>query len=253
MEIASSPATQLLIYNQDSPFIKEALSFLPPSSLKLFPVSTNPNSFAPLKLILLQRKKSESKVVLDLRGDSLPFKISLPSFFLPNLALTAGLLVSLGWDLEKISSVLRKLSPPPRRFETFRGFRGALFVDDTYSSNPEGFKKALGELTNLGCAHKVLVARYPLELGPKEEEVLSELISEILKTVDTVIVFEKRFYLKLLEKKRGERPKIVLAQPGLPLENAIKREVRSFSCVLLEGRLPLDPKKAFLKYKDDED
>jgi len=92
-----------------------------------------------------------------------------------------------GMDYRKIASRLAAFKFPKGRLNLFR-FRGAMFIDDTYNSNPLSLKRSLETLKNIKCkGRRILVMGDMLELGSQKESLHREVAGSITNVCDLLI------------------------------------------------------------------
>lgn len=114
-------------------------------------------------------------------------------------------------------------------------------IDDSYNSNPDGFRAALDILNKFPSDKKrIIITRGMLELGEKSEEIHKEIAEDIEFVADELVVITKDF-VKSLQSPLNEkyRTNFVLKDSPAELLRYIK-SLRDTNCViLLENRVPL--------------
>ncbi len=114
-----------------------------------------------------------------------------------------------------------------------------IFVDDSYNSNPVGFKAALVYLTNFSSSKKrIVITRGMAELGEKSDELHERIGEEIAFLTDELVVISQDSYKPL---KRGVGEKFnttvrLITEPEALLEY-VKRIIKDDCVVLLENRI----------------
>lgn len=110
------------------------------------------------------------------------YKGSYAPVFLPNViglnavyAALAGAAVGLanGLNLAEISKALKEMAPSKGRTNLITGIKGVIIIDDTYNSEPESARAALGTVKQMPVirgARKIAVLGDMLELGSFCEE-----------------------------------------------------------------------------------
>lgn len=107
-----------------------------------------------------------------------------------NIALCFALCHQIGIAEDTIISALNSLPQIKHRLEIINNDHGPIIIDDSYNSNPDGFKSALDVLKLLKQKNgrSILVTPGMVELGDLHDEKHSELAKKALETVDVVLV-----------------------------------------------------------------
>jgi UDP-N-acetylmuramoyl-tripeptide--D-alanyl-D-alanine ligase len=111
-----------------------------------------------------------------------------PDVFGANLAAAFGVCLALGVDVDTVRRRLDGLPTPPHRQSVAVGETGAKIIDDTFNSNPEGARRALGLLVTVGGGAKVVVTPGMVELGPVQASENEALAREAAGVADHLIV-----------------------------------------------------------------
>lgn len=106
-----------------------------------------------------------------------------------NIALCIPVALYLNVSAEDIKNAVYNLKPVSHRLELIQGARGITIIDDTYNSNPDGAKAALGVLEEFK-GRKVIVTPGLIELGKVSRDENIKLGEEIGKICDLVILIE---------------------------------------------------------------
>lgn len=142
----------------------------------------------------------------------------------------------LGMAVEKINEQIKTLPPNIKLSES----HGRTVIDDSYNSNPDGFRAALDILNKFPSDKKrIIITRGMLELGEKSEEIHKKIAEEIEFVADELVVITKDF-VELLCSPLNEkyRTNFVLRDNPTELLKYVK-ELRGTNCViLLENRVP---------------
>jgi UDP-N-acetylmuramoyl-tripeptide--D-alanyl-D-alanine ligase len=148
--------------------------------------------------------------------------------------------LKMGIALETIADVARELRPRPGAMMPYAGINGAYIVDDSYSSNPDGFVAALDYLdvvkhANASRSRVVVVTSGMIELGEAEREAYMRVGAKLNQTADVVVVTKEgvvdRFGLNDTVMTRCE------IEPRTVIE-LLQSEMSAETVVLLEGRMP---------------
>ena len=95
----------------------------------------------------------------------------------------------LGMSLDEISEAVKKIKPSEYMMRKLDGPNNSVFIDDSYSANPDGVIAALNYLDEAYRDHKKIIV-FPgiIELGNKSEEVHKKLFDKIGKICDTAYI-----------------------------------------------------------------
>lgn len=145
------PGLEFLVFNGDDPSAETLLTQAPSSTRKIA-FTTKPDGLAEADGIAVLRA---SRPNCDSRGLNFEVNyeggqatVSAPvygSFNVQNLLGSLGVLLGLGYSLEKSALLLAKVNPVPGRMEQFSASSGAQIVVD-YSHTPDALEKALVSL-----------------------------------------------------------------------------------------------------------
>jgi len=92
-----------------------------------------------------------------------------------------------GMDYRKIASRLAAFKFPKGRLNLIK-FRGVMFIDDTYNSNPLSLRRSLEALKNIKCkGRRILVMGDMLELGRQKESLHREIAGSITDICDLLV------------------------------------------------------------------
>ena len=124
------------------------------------------------------------KFTLTLEGKEVPFETSvLGSFQAMNITAAVKVALYLGMDIEAIQRAVKKLEAVEHRLQRIDA-GGKIILDDGFNGNIDGMKEGI-YLCSLHEGNKVIVTPGLVE---SSEELNLELIAEINKVFDTVIV-----------------------------------------------------------------
>jgi UDP-N-acetylmuramoyl-tripeptide--D-alanyl-D-alanine ligase len=111
------------------------------------------------------------------------------------------------------------------------GLNKALIINDSYNSNPEGFKALIDYAKTQPTKTKILITSGIIELGADSNKIHQELISLAETVFDQVIITKKD--LSFLASN-----KTTIETNHKKLYNYLKQKLDSNTLVLLESRLP---------------
>lgn len=144
----------------------------------------------------------------------------------------------LGITLRELQSPVRHMKPVPRRLQLLPDG----YIDDTYNSNPEGFRTALDVLGAMKDTRRILVTPGMVELGERQDALNEELGAYAASRCDWVVLVDERLAppLKKGLLSRGfDEEHIFVAMDlhqGLSFVQALPPAERQI--VLLENDLP---------------
>lgn len=139
-------------------------------------------------------------------------------------------------NITKIRSKISKFENPIHR-QSISTSGGVTIIDDTYNSNPLGFKKALETLfKNYKNHQKIIVTPGIIELGTEQEKQNRILAIEALDVVDYLIVIgetNKKSYVNI-----SNQDKIHYLGKNENQKSLLQKIIRPPSVILLENDLP---------------
>ena len=108
----------------------------------------------------------------------------------------------LGMSLEEISRAVEKIKPSKFMMRKLDGPNNSVFIDDSYSANPDGVIAALDYLDEAYQDYKKIIV-FPgiIELGSSSEEVHKKLFSKIDKTCDFAYILNTEYQIPNTENK----------------------------------------------------
>lgn len=96
-----------------------------------------------------------------------------------------------GMSLEEISEAVKKIKPSEFTIRRLNGLNNSVFIDDSYSANPDGVIAALNYLDEAYQDYKKIIV-FPgiIELGKKSEETHRELFNKIGEVCDVAYILK---------------------------------------------------------------
>jgi UDP-N-acetylmuramoyl-tripeptide--D-alanyl-D-alanine ligase len=159
---------------------------------------------------------------------------------LSNILAAFTMACALGYDPEYILAAIYNLQPEKHRLNLVKNGDGVL-LDDSYNSNPTGFKAALEVLEAIPGGRKILVTPGMIELGELQEEENSKIAKEAAGVCDLVAVVGDTNRKALVE---GLRQGGIKEEQLLQFENRdsalsyLKENRKEGDVVLIENDLP---------------
>ncbi|MEK7065291.1 MAG: UDP-N-acetylmuramoyl-tripeptide--D-alanyl-D-alanine ligase [Patescibacteria group bacterium] len=153
-----------------------------------------------------------------------------------NVAPCALVALHLQMTIEQINAQIKTLPPNIKISES----AGRTVIDDSYNSNPDGFRAALDILNKFSSEKKrIIITRGMLELGERSDEIHRQIAEDIEFVADELVVITKDFVEPLRSPLNEKyRTNFVLKDNPIELLKYVK-ELRDTNCViLLENRVP---------------
>jgi len=144
----------------------------------------------------------------------------------------------LGMSLEEISKAVKKIKPSKFMMRKLDGPNSSVFIDDSYSANPDGVMAALDYLDEAYQDYKkIIVFSGIIELGASSEKVHNEIFSRISKVCDVAYVMSKKF-IKLKVYKVGDENKceFIFEDNFDKVADLLKNNLNEKTVVLFESR-----------------
>lgn len=158
-----------------------------------------------------------------------------------NIAGAVALSLHLGVPGQKISRAVANLEPVPNRLEILK--RGEMTIlNDSYNSNPEGFREAVETADLIKSKFKVLITPGIVDLGARNHEIHKNLGKLSSKVFDLVILVTDSVRTRGLEEgllsAKFAKEKIVFADTLNKAMQALRARAKPGTLVLLENDLP---------------
>ena len=229
--IESLPTTGHALLNGDNPHVVENV-WRAKSVYKLYGVDSEKAEF---KAENIKYSKEGTEFTVRMGKDSFNVKTKLlGKGSIQNILGAAGLARELGLSVDELREAINNLETTPNRLELI--YRDDLTIlNDSYSSNPAGFKEAVSVVRQMGIKRRVLITPGIVELGSRTKEVHEELGIDLDGVFEVALLVgdseRTRALAKPLKKTRSEFVKST--------KEALER-VKSFkdAVVLIENDLP---------------
>jgi UDP-N-acetylmuramoyl-tripeptide--D-alanyl-D-alanine ligase len=156
-----------------------------------------------------------------------------------NLAPCILIAKHLGMDLEEIKKQALKLEMPRGTLRQFI-YGDTIILDDSYNSNPDGFKSALHVLATFPSdTRRVVITRGMLELGEESYELHQKIAEEISFCADELILisrdYEKAIRAGIVDKYKT---KLTIKNKSQELLDYVKSMKNTKTVILVENRIP---------------
>ena len=126
--------------------------------------------------------------------------------YIENLLATIITAENLGMNLEEISKAVKKIKPSKFMMRKLDGLNNSIFIDDSYSANPDGVIAALNYLDETYQGYKKIIV-FPgiIELGKESEEVHRKLFGRINEVCDVAYIMSQKFIKSKVHKVLSEK------------------------------------------------
>ena len=159
---------------------------------------------------------------------------------LSNILAGIAVSISCGEDINKILERASKLKQIPHRLE-LRAMPGLTILDDTYSSNPTGFREALDALGRFD-GKKVLVTPGIVELGEKAIDIHEEIGSLAAKFCDEIVLVGNSKNIEAMQDSilstGYTKDKITRLPNRTAAQELLRDRANSNQVILMENDLP---------------
>lgn len=218
--IESLPADGLAVFNGDNRFCRE-LAETTKIKKKIYSIREARKVRAYQKKLSFELEKRRYQLSL------------LGRFQLSNFLAAYWVARALKMRPSQIARAAAKIKPLEGTMKPFNGLNGGFFIDDTYSSNPDGFASALVYLKKQG-GKKIVVTPGIIELGQASAKIHRQLGKKLAQAADLVILFKSDAF-KIFQESGVN---VLFEENPEKILKILKKEVGQDDVVLLEGRLP---------------
>ncbi|OIO19540.1 MAG: hypothetical protein AUJ23_01755 [Candidatus Magasanikbacteria bacterium CG1_02_32_51] len=235
------PKNGLAITNSDNKYCREFLNEIKAKTMTFgFEEEFNPTC-------LIEGIESNKEGILfkfkkNLNGEEIHIELQTKLFGEYNiLNLAPSLLVAnyLGFSLEEIREAVKKVENPKHALQIYN-YGKSIIIDDTYNSNPDGFRVAINMLANYSHEYqKIVITRGIIELGELSNEIHEQIGGEIAFMADELVIITPDF-VEPLKKGAGTKyqTKVMIKTNSLELLTYLKEHKKTKSVILLENRIP---------------
>ena len=169
----------------------------------------------------------------------------LGKHYIENLLAAITAAENLGMNLEEISKAVEKIRPSKFMMRKLDGLSNSVFIDDSYSANPDGVIAALNYLDEAYQDYKKIIV-FPgiIELGNKSEKVHRKLFNKIGKICDVAYMMKNQNAKRLhspngtMEPANniGDKYKFIFEKSFDKVANLLKEDLNKKTVVLFESR-----------------
>ena len=175
----------------------------------------------------------ESENGLEFNYKDVEFKTNIKGvYYIENLLSAIVVAENLGMSLGEIKEAVKKIKPSMFTLREIEGLNESVFIDDSYSANPDGVIAALDYLDKSYQDYKKIIV-FPgiIELGDSSEEVHKKLFSKIDEVCD------KAYILNTESKSfKDEGNKFIFEKDFNKTVQMLKKDLDKKTVVLFESR-----------------
>ena len=172
---------------------------------------------------------------------SCKFKINfLGKHYIENILSAIMVAEHLGMNFGEIKNAIEKIEPSKFMMRKLDGPNGSIFVDDSYSANPDGVMAALDYLEEAYQGYqKIIVFPGIIELGNRSKEVHRKLFDKISKICDIAYILNqstKRLHSPKGTMEPASECKFVFEKDFDKVASMLKKDLDKNTVVLFESR-----------------
>ncbi len=150
--------------------------------------------------------------------------------------------LSTGMTLTEIVEATRSLPLPlPGTYTLRSGIHGSMVIDESYSSNPDGFLAALDYLRSVKAKRRIVITRGMIELGSMSDEAHRRVGLKIAQSADLLYLTshdsEQELRQGIGRADRSGFRTTALTEP-LVMVQMLETQIKEGDVVLIEGRIP---------------
>ena len=143
----------------------------------------------------------------------------------------------LGMNLDEIKNAIGKIKPTEFMMRKLDGLNNSIFIDDSYSANPDGVLAALDYLDEAYQEHqKIIVFPGIIELGEKSKEVHRKLFKRIGEVCDIAYIISQKSIRSKVYKVNENNCKFVFEKDFDKVAGILKNNLGEKTVVLFESR-----------------
>lgn len=174
-------------------------------------------------------------------------KLLSPHLF-PNLAASLTCAHALECNLLEVKNFLKSQIFKSGHFKILDLDSGIILLDDSYNSNPKGFKGALMKLKSYKGKKKILLSNGLVETRMNIKSIYTDLSLHIKDSTDLVITSDPMLLKQLFEKEIN----CIAFKDNNELIKILKNNLNSKTVILVEGRMHPDILTYLKNFKFDE-
>jgi UDP-N-acetylmuramoyl-tripeptide--D-alanyl-D-alanine ligase len=156
-----------------------------------------------------------------------------------NVVLAAVAALELGMDMDKIQVALQSLPQIPHRLEVKRQADDSILIDDSYNSNPMGFRSALDLMAFLGQERrKILITPGMIELGVTHNEIHEKMGAAAGSMCDFVVIIRPGRIPTFKKGAAQGQAKVIEVESFKEASQWLENNRQAGDIILIENDLP---------------
>ncbi len=187
----------------------------------------------------VRKLKSEQSFKFKLRYNNTVYNIKaslIGKHNIENLLAAIACALELNMDIKDIVAKINVTKFKQIHLKWFDGVNNSKILDDSYNSNPNGFKQALDILKDEKANKKIVVTKGIIELGKEKSKIYKILARRIIKSANLLITSDKDLAKAVFKENRGFN--IIYTKNARDFVPILEQEVKEDDVVLLEGAMP---------------
>lgn len=171
-------------------------------------------------------------------GEHIQIKLPFPGEqYAENIAPCILVARHFGLSLAEIASACEVMPAPEQgRIITYGN---AIIIDNSYNSNPAGFRASLKLLEKIGAGKKkIVITRGMLELGSESDSLHREIGREIARVADVCVIITPDFVKPLKEGIGHGQTRVLVAYTAGELLQYVEAQENKGVVILIENRIP---------------
>lgn len=158
-----------------------------------------------------------------------------------NIVLAAAMAMELGMEVSEIQVALMKLPQIPHRLEVRKSTCGTYtLIDDSYNSNPIGFRAALDLMVAIGegLGRKILITPGMVELGIAHHEAHGQIGQYAGQICDIIVVVNPKRIPSFVDSVKASGKEVIQVQGFSEASAWLNENKQENDLVLIENDLP---------------
>ena len=162
--------------------------------------------------------------------------VRIPDFLKVNTV--PGLIIAERFNIPKkeILIVLNGLDEPEKTMKSSIGYKKATIIDDSFTTNENGFFEALKYLENLDFKKRFIIMPCLIELGERAQEVHIHIGKELRKSNVSTIVTTRDYFDSIKEGSNDSQNIHLITKPESIIK-MLKQNLDKNTIVLIEGKV----------------
>lgn len=236
------PKDGFITTNSDNKYCRELLDTLECENIKTFGTE---EEFNP-QCLIEDISSTKDGITCSGKYNGQPAELSAPvigKHQALNIAASAIVAMHLGMNFNELEKAVQTLKNGTDNALKTYNYGESVIIDDSYNSNPDGFKAALEIMTSYSSKYKrVVITRGMVELGPRSHELHMEIGEEIAFVADDLVIITPDAADSLLQGVSHLKNKFNLETHQIYEHDKLLAFVKKYKkekvIILLENRIP---------------